>query len=218
MGQEFKINDSGEIIREPQVKTKRSCWWPIISFFLFVIVCVLSYVVCEFYERIDFLYYDKNVLEDRVTELNEELQSKENEINELQEELSQIRNEGFAIRRIELGNNDYYGNTLTGYGRPLYSYEMRYLMPRIIYYATGTKNVTFRYKIFCPDGTLKCNSNYSDEFTGGSHNVTLYAGEKNNADLGGWGNNNNSIYQSGTYSIEIWYDGRCLKKQSFEIL
>lgn len=211
MGMDFRVNEYGEIIRGGEAKTKKTNWWSIVSLLLFFVICILSYALYESYESNDSLYWQYNRLYD-------ELQSKEQEINTLQEELSLTSEDGFGIHSIELGNHDYYGNTITGYGCSLYSSKMRYLMPRIIYYATGTKTVVFQYKIFYPDGTLKYNSDYSEEYTGDSHRVTLYAGKKNKVELGGWGNRKESTYQPGTYSIEIWYNGKCIKKQSFEIL
>ena len=92
---------------------------------------------------------------------------------------------------------------------------MRYLIPRLIYYATGTKNITFQYKIFNPDGTLHLDT---EGYLGDGNNVTLYAGKKNIVELVGWGNEDESTYDPGTYSIEMWYNGKCVKKQSFEIL
>lgn len=211
MGMDFRVNEYGEIIRGGEAKTKKTNWWSIVSLLLFFVICILSYALYESYESNDSLYWQYNRLYD-------ELQSKEQEINTLQEELSLISEDGFGIYSIELGNHDYYGNTITGYGCSLYSSKMRYLMPRIIYYATRTKTVVFQYKIFYPDGTLMYNSDYSEEYTGDSHRVTLYAGKKNKVELGGWGNRKESTYHPGTYSIEIWYNGKCIKKQSFEIL
>lgn len=37
MGQEFKINDCGEIIREGEAKTKKTNWWSIVSLLLFLL-------------------------------------------------------------------------------------------------------------------------------------------------------------------------------------
>ena len=204
MGQEFKINDCGEIIRKEQVTTKKTNWWALVSLFLFFALCILS---CALYYYCECEYYSKRY----ISSLHKKLYAKE-------QELSLISEDGFGIHSIEFGNCDFSGNTLTGYGRPLYSSKMRYLKPRIIYYATGTKNVVFQYKIFYPDGTLKYNSDYSEEFTVNSHHVTLYAGKKNKVKLRGWGHSKESTYHPGTYSIEIWYNGRCVKKQSFEIL
>lgn len=218
MGQDFKINDCGEIIRKRGAKNLKPNWWSIVSLFLFIAVCIVSYICMNLMRATDSLNWELSDLNNINSEINAELQMQAQKINLLQEELFLIREDGFGIYSIEFGNNDYYGNTLTEYDHPLYSSEMRYLMPRLIYYATGTKNVTFQYKIFYPDGTLVFNSDYSEEFTGSSHNVTLYAGNKNIVELGGWGNSSESIYQSGTYTIEIWYNGRCVKKQYFEIL
>ena len=101
MGQEFKINDCGEIIREGEAKTKKTNWWSIVSLLLFFVICVLSYCLYESYERIDNLYWQRNELHERIDnlylqrnntentvfEVNAELQAKEQEISRLQEQL-----------------------------------------------------------------------------------------------------------------------------------
>lgn len=68
MGQEFKINDCGEIIREGEAKTKKTNWWSIVSLLLFFVICVLSYCLYESYERIDALYWQLNNSENTVFE------------------------------------------------------------------------------------------------------------------------------------------------------
>lgn len=87
MGQEFKINDCGEIIREGEAKTKKTNWWSIVSLLLFFVICVLSYCLYESYERIDSLYWQRNKSENTVFKVNAELQAKEQEISTLQEQL-----------------------------------------------------------------------------------------------------------------------------------
>ena len=77
MGQEFKINDCGEIIREGEAKTKKTNWWSIVSLLLFFVICVLSYCLYESYERIDNLYWQRN----EISRLQEQLQSKNATIN-----------------------------------------------------------------------------------------------------------------------------------------
>lgn len=87
MGQEFKINDCGEIIREGEAKTKKTNWWSIVSLLLFFVICLLSYCLYESYERIDNLYLQRNNSENTVFEVNAELQAKEQEISRLKEQL-----------------------------------------------------------------------------------------------------------------------------------
>ena len=86
MGQEFKINDCGEIIREGEAKTKKTNWWSIVSLLLFFVICVLSYCLYESYERIDNLYWQRN----EISRLQEQLQSKNATINSLQNQLPQM--------------------------------------------------------------------------------------------------------------------------------
>ena len=73
MGQEFKINDCGEIIREGEAKTKKTNWWSIVSLLLFFVICVLSYCLYESYERIDNLYWQRNELHERINSLQNQL-------------------------------------------------------------------------------------------------------------------------------------------------
>lgn len=82
MGQEFKINDCGEIIREEQNTTKKANWWAIVSFLFFFALCILSYALYESYERNDHLSWQRS-------DLYNELQTKEATINSLQNQLPQ---------------------------------------------------------------------------------------------------------------------------------
>jgi cell division protein FtsB len=122
----------------------------------------------------------------------------------------------FKIEKIELGNVDNSG-TIDNYGSTLYGYRMRYLTPKIYYtgFVSG-KSITVHYKIFNPSGTLNYNSSYSTIYTGGGTSVTILEGS-NNTTLKGWGNANASTYSSGTYRIEIWYNGMCFGSRSFYI-
>ena len=83
MGQEFKINDCGEIIREGEAKTKKTNWWSIVSLLLFFVICVLSYCLYESYERLQ-------AKEQEISRLQEQLQSKNATINSLQNQLPQM--------------------------------------------------------------------------------------------------------------------------------
>ena len=82
MGQEFKINDCGEIIREGEAKTKKTNWWSIVSLLLFFVICVLSYCLYESYERIDALSYCLYESYERIDALYWQLNNSENTVFE----------------------------------------------------------------------------------------------------------------------------------------
>jgi len=119
----------------------------------------------------------------------------------------------FKIDRIEIGNEG--TAMIDDFGSTLYSYRMRYLKPKIFY--TGFVNgkpVTINYKIINPDGTLNYNSSYSTTFSGDGTSMTIFSGN-NSTILKGWGNLTSSVYSSGTYRIEIWYNGICFASKYF---
>lgn len=86
MGQEFKINDCGEIIREEH-NSKKTNWWAIISFFLFITVCTLSFIIYHSYKEISYLRLQQDNSINMVSEVNGTLLLKEEEINRLKEQI-----------------------------------------------------------------------------------------------------------------------------------
>lgn len=121
---------------------------------------------------------------------------------------SNYSSNGITITKAKFANTDYNSNIITDYGETLRSNDMRYLSCKI-YYNGGSSDVTktLYIKIFKPDGTLSSGNSSPDGFTR-KREVTFHSGSNNVADLGGWGNSDESIYSSGTYTYEFWIDGK----------
>ena len=80
-----------EHVEDNQHRDKKTNWWSIISFILFITVCTLSYALYESYNKIHYLRWQQNYLQDtknqEISSLQEQLQSKDATINSLQEQL-----------------------------------------------------------------------------------------------------------------------------------
>lgn len=111
------------------------------------------------------------------------------------------------ITGIEFANTNYDGDYLNSYGSTLYSADMRYLSAKITYNGPSSEvEKTVKIKIYKPDGTLDTGSSSPSGYTR-QRDVTFKPGTGNTAYLGGWGNNDQSLYPAGTYTYEIWIDG-----------
>lgn len=121
---------------------------------------------------------------------------------------SNYSSNGITITKAKFANTDYNSNIISDYGSTLRSNDMRYLSCKI-YYNGGSSDVTktLYIKIFKPDGTLSSGNSSPEGYTR-KREVTFHSGSDNVADLGGWGNSEESIYPSGTYTYEFWLDGK----------
>lgn len=121
----------------------------------------------------------------------------------------------FAITKIEVGNVDYNWNYINNYGTTIYSYQTRYLTPRIYLtvYTPGT--YTVYVKLIGPNGTLITGDSSPSGYTF-SNKITL----DNNTtykNLSGWGSNTAGFYSAGQYKFEIYYNYKKVGEKSFTI-
>lgn len=113
------------------------------------------------------------------------------------------------------GNNEV---KIDNYGAVLYSVRTRYIKSKITYscplYEAGEKD--FYIKITKSDGTLLSGSSSPAGFTTKTKVKILY-GDNNSVEIIGWGTANGGFYKPGTYTYEIWCDGRLLISRDFSI-
>jgi hypothetical protein len=124
------------------------------------------------------------------------------------------------ITSLRVGNTDYNGRWLTNVGNILYSSQMRYLSPVITYNATFSGQVIFFIKIIQPNGELFRNPSTSPSgFTTNNNNRPYQITRGNNQTLylSGWGSDSSSVYQSGEWIIEVWYNNRRLWSEKINI-
>jgi hypothetical protein len=116
-----------------------------------------------------------------------------------------------TIRSMEFANANS-STTLTNWGGTLYANQMRYLHMRILYDCNTREQVpvTLFIKIINPDGSLFSGTSSPEGYTM-SKTFTSAGGKKKSEyqELGGWGNNTQSAYDAGVYTVELWeeYEG-----------
>lgn len=92
-----------------------------------------------------------------------------------------------------------------------------YLCPVIDYVGfKSLNNKTFYVKFYDSWGNLiqgkSSPSNYSYYQT-----ININQGIQTNVSVGGWGSDKKGHWTTGTYTVEIWYQGKCLKTKDFRV-
>jgi hypothetical protein len=121
------------------------------------------------------------------------------------------------ITDLKIGNTDNAGNWLTSPGEALESAKMRYLMPVITLNSVISGNITLNCKIIDGRGIVIRNPSISPE--GYSNTTTINVSRSGNQSfkLTGWGNNDQSTYGSGEWTVEVWWNDVCLKSAKIRI-
>jgi hypothetical protein len=111
-----------------------------------------------------------------------------------------------SVNSIGVANSNANGEWINDPGEELTASEIRFLSPVIIYDSSVSQEVTLYVKIIDPNGQLmrgtSSPSGYSFSTT---QNIT--AGRELSLGLSGWGNENQSNYYPGSWTVEVWYNG-----------
>ena len=115
-------------------------------------------------------------------------------------------------------NTDYDNKILAGFGDKLCASDIRYLCWRLNYNGPLVKlTIKCQIKIFDPEGTLMTGESSPSGYTT-ERNITFFPGDNNTVEVVGWGNNNESVYNAGTYTFELWYDENKVCSSSVQLL
>lgn len=121
--------------------------------------------------------------------------------------------QGAAENRTIQFTSSSFGNTkkdntvIDSYGSSLYASSIQYLCWRISYNGPSSSQTKQCYiKYIKPDGSLMTGSSSPEGYTT-SKNITFSPGS-NTVEAAGWGNENGTAYNAGTYRCELWFDGR----------
>lgn len=117
---------------------------------------------------------------------------------------SSNNNSALSITGCSFANVYNDGSIINDFGSTLYADNMRYLCPRITYSNGKLKEAEVKVLIYNPFGELLGSNGsytYKQEFT-------FYPGTNNKERLLAWGNQNQTTYVEGSYSIEIYVDGK----------
>jgi tetratricopeptide (TPR) repeat protein len=118
----------------------------------------------------------------------------------------QVRvNNGISVSAVTVGNSYYDRKWINRPGERLTASAIRYLMPVITYNSRLNEEITVFVKIIGPDGQLKTGASSP---SGYSYRETKSVNLGNNQSwaLMGWGNSDTSIYSSGNWIVEVWFE------------
>lgn len=127
----------------------------------------------------------------------------------------------FEVTAIDFANTDESGEKFySGFGEPLYSYELCYLLPRVTYNGPEKKVAkSANVRIAFPDGTYD-EVMKPDEYTY-QWVLNCEPGEGNTATLYTWGDNVRRrgipYYLPGEYVFQLWVDDELAYTQPFEV-
>lgn len=121
----------------------------------------------------------------------------------------------FTITKVEVANVDYNSNIINNYGSTIYSYQTRFLKPRIYVSVNTPGKYTVNTKLYDSKGTL---STGTSSPTGYSFNndITLTS-TTSYVNLTGWGNSIPGNWPAGQYRWEFWYNNAKIGEKSFTI-
>lgn len=194
----FLVPQEKQKNKQPKKEKKNYTW------ILFLLISVGLGVACT------YLYYTKRNFSHWNTHLQDRVLNLENEISNMISVYPP-----FKIEKVEFGNTKHNLEIINDYGSRLFANQIRFLKPKLYYTGFNSGNsIVVQYKIFNPNGELVYNSSYSSTYTVDGNNITIFQGS-NSIFLKGWGNENYSIYSSGTYRCEIWCNDMCIKLVDF---
>lgn len=166
--------------------------------------------------QIYYLQRDLSTAKDSLSELEEQIASLNNELSNLQSALSDIKSIfPLVINRIEMGNVYYDGTIETNFGNSIYSSNTMYLKPKIYYTGLNAGSITLDVKLINPNGVLS-----TGKISAGGYSYSCSVNVSQGVSsvlLTSWGGEKKGHWSSGTYRLEVWCRGVCLKTHTFKI-
>jgi hypothetical protein len=120
------------------------------------------------------------------------------------------------VTSIKIGNSNN-GRQLASPGTSLNARDIRYLTPEITYSSLASRDVTFYVKIIDPDGDIFRNPSISPRGSTYSQQGFVTRGSHQKLGLDGWGNGDRGIYWAGTWTVEVWLEGVCLRSEKVRL-
>jgi hypothetical protein len=179
-------------------KTKKGLGWAIILGILAVVISIG--VGVSKYNEMEEMYYW--------------LQSEMDELSVDYEKSKTIW--AINVTSIEVGNCGI-GKWLTQPGGSLNARDIRYLNPVITYNSLISREVIFYVKIIDPYGIIHRNNSRSPAGYSYSSKGWVARGTGQSFDLFGWGNEDGGSYFAGKWTVEVWYEGVCLRSEKIKL-
>ncbi len=114
-------------------------------------------------------------------------------------------NKPFTINSCSIANQDNKGKIITKYGNNIYSYNTKFLIPKLNITCNNPGTYTIYYKFYLPNGTLSSGANSPTGYSS-SKTLYIYSGTRD-YELIGWGGNDSGYWKAGTYKYEFFCNG-----------
>ena len=154
------------------------------------------------------------VFNDCVTSLASAKNDVQEAYNKNQMELDNS-NKPFSINSCSVANQDNNCKIITNYGNTIYSYNTKYLIPKVNITCEKAGTYTIYYKLYLPDGTLSTGTNSPSGYST-SKSLYIYSGTRD-YELIGWGGNDSGHWKAGTYKYEFYCNDVNLGYYNFTI-
>lgn len=120
------------------------------------------------------------------------------------------------IESVSFANVDYNNKVIDSFGSQLYQ-DMQYLQPSVSFKreTAASEKLKLQVKIWAPNGSMLRGSSSPGKCTF-EQEVTL-KGENGHFLMSGWGSKEGKIYTKGTYTYEIWHNGKKIFSTSLSI-
>lgn len=121
----------------------------------------------------------------------------------------------FVINSVEVANTASGGSIINDFGSKIYSYQTKYLTPKLYIKVNTPGTYTLYTKLYNSSGKLTTGSNSPTGYSF-SNTETLYS-NTTWWRLSGWGSNTAGHWSAGQYRWEFWYNGEKIGEKSFTI-
>jgi len=160
----------------------------------------------DYRDSLSILNYELNIVENNY-------KTKVNEFQNYKDAVGTVF--PIIIDSLKIANTYFNGETRTDYGGIIFASNSMYLRPKIVYRGLISDTVELKVKFYTPDGKLNVATSAPYGYSY-SNEVYVDVGE-NELYLSGYGNSEEGAWQSGLYTIEVWYNDVCLKHITFRL-
>ena len=138
------------------------------------------------------------------------------QLYETENVLSNVANVApLVIKDLQVANKSRGGEIETDYAEKIKSSTTMFLTPKVYYVGLSYESVSLDVKLYNKWGNLSRGEKSPAAY---SYSDTISVTRGNgNAELIGWGNENQGYWSAGNYRYELWYKGRCLYVYEFTI-
>lgn len=124
----------------------------------------------------------------------------------------------FIVTKMEIANTEYDGTIIQDFGKTIYDFKTKYLMPRITIRPYKTSGSYTIYVKLYKDNVLQRNVSSSPENYTYSKSISINGSSNQVETLIGWGSKKSGTWGAGTYRYEVWINDYCIGSKTFKVI